>query len=242
MSNIRHDEMTTESTMQRIQSLVGEGAVMAATPLGQRGDLSGVTADPTLTQRVSAGTATADEIAVYRNQRAARDAKVNEARAERSREYAEMNEPQRNAKLQQLQKELDRVSDEMRPMAPLSPLFRQTRRIKLALAHEIEDLKAGAQQRQIEDSRNDAQNLSEDKRQLNVARNFPLADANEALVSEGTDAPGSEQPSESEQNPNIDSKAMLKGAGAIRTIQGDKIVTEIPDDQKALASRAVNGQ
>ena len=236
----RERSQRMQEQQSQFSHLVGEGAKRASFPVGTE-TRGGVAGDPLMAQRVSAGTATPDEIAVYRNQRAQRDDEINELRADRALEYAQQDEAERNSIKQQLQKELDKVSDEMRSISPNGPLFKSKRREKLAIAHELEDLQNGIEQSRYDNAANDARERSEQRKQLDAAKNMPLSGdaANQAINDE---VPGKEQPSLEEMNPDIDSKAMLKPtAGQVRTIRGDEIVTQVPSQQIA-ARDAVHGR
>ena len=197
--------------------------------------------DALLAQRVANGQATPDEVGTYRIQRAARDAEINEVRASRAEEFAGMDKAELDATEQHLQRELDKVSLEMRNVAPQSPLFKSKRQEKLNLAFALEDIKAGRDQRKYNDATADQQNRSDERKQFDAAKNMPLSsdDAAHAIDSE---VPGKETPSEDEQNPNLDSRQMLKGDGVIRTIRGNEVVAQVPATSGSSAARdAVHG-
>jgi hypothetical protein len=141
----------------------------------------------------------------------------------------------------QLQRELDAVSLEMRNVAPLSPLFKAKRQEKLNLAFALEDIKAGRDQRRYNDAQQDAQNRSDERKQFDAAKNMPLSSDDAAHAIDSSDVPGKETPSVDEQNPNLDSRQLLKGEGAIRTIRGDEIVSSVPQSQQLAARDAVHG-
>jgi hypothetical protein len=165
-----------------------------------------------LASRVAIGAATPDEIKKYNEERAQRLAERQQQRAERAQEFAGMEPAEMQKQRKTTQMEFERISDEMRSIPSTTPLWHDLREEKLELAFELEDMSAGDKLREYNQRREAAEKRSEDKKQYDIAKNLPAA----CPIPEN--APGSEEPSEEEMNPELDSHEILKGGGP-RTIE-----------------------
>lgn len=169
-------------------------------------------ADQTLSRRVSSGLATPEELRQYQNERQQRRQQFTRMRAERTNQYAQLDVKERTRKQAEAQREFDRISNEMRSVSPNTPIWQEMREEKLEAFYELEDYKNAANVQAYNERSEAMRQRSEQRRQLDVAKNAPF-NTEIPLVESGTDAPGSEEPGTDVQDPTLDSRDILKGSG-----------------------------